>query len=77
MLRQLLVGAGVSTSTIVIHAMIMATVVRAAYAVMMRKIWWLVTFDRHYDGSGFHFDGGAFLQSDGVGARLCAPRRGA
>jgi len=40
MLRQLLVGAGVSASTIVIHAMIMATVVRAAYAVMMRKISW-------------------------------------
>jgi hypothetical protein len=40
MLRQFLVGAGVSASTIVIHAMIMATVVRVAYAVVGRKIWW-------------------------------------
>jgi hypothetical protein len=40
MLRQLLVGAGVSASTTVIHAIIMATVVRGAYAVVVRKIWW-------------------------------------
>lgn len=40
MLRQLFVGAGVSASTIVIHAIIMATVVRVAYAVMLRNIWW-------------------------------------